>query len=187
MTVCCGNVAKYSWTTSLFFDWWIIFIPVPLMNLSLSLSNPAKPIKYEKSIWLDAWHGQKEIRWFFLSFPCSSSLFLKVSSIWNAPPLNYFTYSFPPYLPTIPHCVAGCFYSYDSTASSSLTGSFIPLSPVWHPSFAFSSSLLSFLFITDCGLQPVHFQRTPWSRSSFTTEPSADKTWDCCFNTEISR
>lgn len=145
------------------------------MNLSLSLSNPAELIKYEKSIWLDAWDGQKEIRWFLLSFPCSSSLFLKVSSIWNAPPLNYFTYSFPPYLPTIPHCVAGCFFSYDSTASSSLTGSFIPLSPVWHPSFAFSSSLLSFL------------QTAGSSQFTFTTKPSADKTWDCCFNTENSR
>lgn len=81
---------------------------------------------------------------------------------------NYFIFLFPPYLPTSPHCVAGCFLSYDSTASSSLTGSFIPLSPLRHPSFAFSSSL--FLFITDCRLQPVHFQRIPWSWSSFTTE-----------------
>lgn len=60
----------------------------------------------------------------------------------TSPKLLHF---FVPALPTHhPHCVAGCFLSYDSTASSSLTGSFIPLSPLRHPSFAFSSSLLSF-------------------------------------------
>lgn len=156
------------------------------MNLSLNLSSSAEFIKCEKSNWMDAWEGQKEKRWFFLFFSCSSSLFLKVSSVWNAPPLNYFTFSFPPYLPTSPHCVAGCFLSYDSTASSSLTGSFIPLSPLRHPSFAFSSSL--FLFITDCRLQPVHFQRIPWSWSSFTTETFCRQNLSlCCFTTEISR
>lgn len=61
----------------------------------------------------------------FNFFAFSSSVILKVSSVWNAPPLNYFTFLFPPYLHTNPHCVVGCFLSYDSTASSSLTGSFI--------------------------------------------------------------
>lgn len=150
------------------------------MNLSLNLCNPANPpnlLSVKNPFeWMPE-RDSKEIRWFFLFFLCSSSLFLKVSSVWHAPPLNYFTFLFPPYLPTNPHCVAGCFLSYDSAASSSLTGSFIPLSPVRHPSFAVSASLLCFLFILWI-VGSSHFQRTPWFWSSFTAEPPADKTWD---------
>lgn len=119
--------------------------------------------------------GTEENKKVLSLFYCSkSSLFLKVSSVWNAPPLNYFTFLFPPYLPTSPHCVAGCFLSYSSTASCSLTGSFIPLSPVRYPSFPFSSSLFSLFQIacsSQCDFREPHGPGRAWAQDLLQTKP----------------
>lgn len=89
MLLSCWAVPKYnkstSKATSLFYMGENF---IPFMNLSLQSS-----IKCEKNMWMEDWEGQKKTRRFFLFFYCSkSSLFLKVSSVWNAPPLNYFTF-----------------------------------------------------------------------------------------------
>lgn len=89
---CSGDVPIYSWSSSLFLIGrgllflWLIFLSDSSILLNL--------LSVEKFFLNGSLRGTEENKkGLFLFFSClESSLFLKVSSVWNAPPLNCFTF-----------------------------------------------------------------------------------------------
>lgn len=141
-------------------------------SLSTGISNQAELIKREKPFERRAERDRRKQEGSF-SFSClESSLFLKLSSVWNAPPpLNYFTFLVPA---SPPHKLPLCEWLTLLLFSPAIAPPpfshwlFYSLIPTAAPSFPFSSPLLFpllFLFIAGCSHQPAHSQRAPLSLS----------------------
>lgn len=148
-----------------------IWLYIPLMNLSLWLSNPALSVKKTCEWKTERDRRKQEGSFSFLlhqELIIPESLFcLKCTS----PKLLHF---FVPALPTHKPTLWLAVFSPTLAPPRVLWLALLFSCPRYDipPSFL----LLSLLLIPDCVLQPVCFQRAPRSRSSFSGGPSSDQT-----------